>query len=134
MVTDEKSLQLVIQLNRLTSLGEIKWAIHQAPASITAGTDCVVPLYLETNHKGTRYGIYQIRSRAYDGERDTLYWNESVCLAVLDQDGRVLWDVSGVAPLWDLLSTVRGQIVNIDGLLNDLGANPGVIVKRRRFI
>lgn len=122
MVADEKSLQLVIQLNRLTSLGEIDWDVRQPPASITAGTDSVVPFYLEANYKGRRYGLYQIRWRAYDGEHDTMYWTESVCLVVLDLSGRVLWEVTGVAPLWDLLSTARGRIINIDDLLNDLGA------------
>jgi hypothetical protein len=122
MITDEKSLQLIVQLNRLTSIGEIRWSVQEPPYFLRAGTDSVFPLYMEAQYKGTRYALYQCRWRNYDGEHDTMYWTENVWLAVLDPEGRALWETTGDAALWDLMSTARSRLVSIDSLLNDLGS------------
>ncbi|MBK5125002.1 hypothetical protein IQ288_34825 [Burkholderia sp. R-69980] len=120
MIIDEKSLQLIVQLNRFTSMGEIQWTVQEPPIWLRAGTDAVIPLYLEARYKTARYALYQIRQRSYDGERDMLYWTEDVVLAVLDDMGRSLWETVGGSALWDLLNTARMRLVSLDSLLNDL--------------
>ncbi|KVV85195.1 hypothetical protein WK86_11610 [Burkholderia cepacia] len=79
-------------------------------------------MYLEASYMGTTYALYQERSRSYDGERDMLYWTEDVSLAVMDFDGRALWETTGSTALWDLMSTARSKLVSIDSLLRDLGS------------
>jgi hypothetical protein len=123
MMTDDKSLQLIVQLNRLTSIGEIQWKVEDPPAMLKTGTDAVIPLYLEARYKATRYALYQIRQRTYDGDRDMFYWFEGAALAVLDDTGRSLWQTEGGSALWDLMNTARTRLVSIDSLLNDLSSH-----------
>lgn len=118
----DKALDLIIQLHRRTSEGRIAWRVREAPAGMTAGTDSVVPLYLETTVRGNRYAIFEERYRQYDGDREVFYWTSELALAVLDLSGRVLWRINEPYTALDgLYTAARACVVNIDSLLSDLG-------------
>ena len=122
MTNDDQSIQLLVALNKLTSLGTVSWTVNEPPRRLVAGTDVVIPLYLEAIHQGVKYALYQVRIRRYDGDRDQFYWDESVILAVLDGEDRVLFEVSRqYSALIDLFSTARSKLVSLDRLLKTLG-------------
>lgn len=121
MNSEEKITALIIKLNKLTSLGQLDWHVEDAPRSILRGTDDYVPLYMSARYKGQRFGLYQHRYQSYDGEHDKFYWSESVVLVILDPEDRVLWESSqSSSALYDLFDTVRKEVSNIDGILDDL--------------
>jgi hypothetical protein len=122
MSNEDKTLQLLVALNRLTSTGQIKWEVAEPPSRIVRGTDVVIPLCFRAAYGKANYALYQQRTRLYDGEHDSFYWTESNVLAILDDDDRVLLEIAKqYAALDDLLSTVRAKVVSLDDLLKDLG-------------
>ncbi|RKP54521.1 hypothetical protein [Pararobbsia silviterrae] len=126
MQADAKILKLVVTLNRLTSLGTLKWAVAEPPWRLTTGADVTVPLYLEVHHKGQRYALYQERRRRYDGDRDQFYGVEDLVLVVIDLDGHVLLEVrEPYSALDDLFKRARAGLVDLDSILNDLGDPDG---------
>lgn len=119
--TDEKITALLVKLNRLTSLDKIQWKIEEPPRQILRGTDDYIPIFLQAVYKNQIFALYQQRFESYDGERDRFYWNESEVLAILDVDGRVLWQTTQQSSaLLDLFETARRKVANIDGMLDDL--------------
>ncbi|HWV06676.1 hypothetical protein [Ralstonia sp.] len=121
MFSDEKILKLIVSLNRLTSTGVLEWTLSEPPRRVTAGLDIVVPLYIEAQHRGQRFALYQERSRRFDGERDQFYAVEDLVLAVLDMEGRVLFEVRDqYSALQDLFARARASLVDIDSILSDL--------------
>ncbi len=121
MIPDDKITALIVKLNKLTSLEKLTWHVEDTPRSILRGTDDVVPIYLAAEYKGQQFGLYQLRSQLYDGERDKFYWTEKVVLVILDEDERVLWETPHASSaLYDLFETVRKEVSNIDGILDGL--------------
>jgi hypothetical protein len=121
MTPEDKVTSLIVKLNRLTSLGQIKWEVMDAPRTILRGTDDHIPLFMFTAYKGQRFGLYQHRYQSYDGDHDRFYWTERLVLAILDSEGRALWETPGhSSALFDLFETVRKKVSNIEGVLDDL--------------
>lgn len=121
MQTNERLTSLIVKLNRLTALDEIKWSVAEPPRSVDRGTDDYIPLFFTTEFKGQRFALFQQRYQQYDGEHDNFYWTERLTLAILDSEDRMLWEYSGPSSsLYDLLATVRAKVANIDKLLDDL--------------
>lgn len=124
MTPEDKVTNLIVKLNRLTSLGQIKWKVMDAPRTILRGTDDHIPLFMFTAYKNQRFGLYQHRYQSYDGDHDRFYWSERVVLAILDTEGRVLWETPEYSPaLFDLFETVRKKVANIEEVLDDLLAD-----------
>lgn len=121
MIPDDKITALFVKLNKLTSLGQLKWHVEDAPRSILRGTDDFVPLYMAARYKEQHFGLYQHRYQLYDGDRDRFYWSEKVVLVILDLEDRVLWESPHASSaLYDLFETVRKKVSNIDGIVDDL--------------
>lgn len=119
--SDDKIIALLVKLNRLTSLGQIRWEVHDAPRQLLRGTDDYIPFFLFTRYRGQSFGLYQQRYQSYDGERDRFYWNERVILAILDDEGRALWETTHeYSALIDLFETARRKVANVDGIIDDL--------------
>lgn len=119
--TDEKITALIVKLNRLTSLGELHWAVEDPPGPILRGTDYYIPFFMSAFYKGKRFGLYQQRYQSYDGDRDRLYWNERLVLALLDVEDRILWETSQqYSALGDLFETARRKVANVDEILDDI--------------
>ena len=121
---DDKVSALLVKLNRLTSLGNIEWRVEDAPRPLSRGTDDYIPFFMTAIHKGQLFGLYQQRFQSYDGEREKFYWNERLVLAILDSEGRALWEATQpYSVLLDLFDTARRKIANVDGIIDDLLAD-----------
>lgn len=120
MNSDEKITNLIVKLNKLTSLDKIEWEVADAPRAILRGDDHI-PLFMTCSYKGQRFGLYEHRYQAYDGEHDHFYWTNRIVLAILDREGRALWETPTQTPaLFDLFDTVRKKVSNIDGIIDGL--------------
>lgn len=126
MNSEERITTLIIKLNKLTSLGQIEWEVQDAPRAILRGTDDYIPLFMSTSYKGQKFGLFEHRYQAYDGEHERHYWTNKIVLAILDREDRALWETLSQTPaLFDLFETARKKVSNIDGLLDDLLEDDG---------
>lgn len=121
MTPDEKITTLLVKLNRLTSLEQIRWEVTDPPRAIARGTDDHIPLFLTTTYKAQRFALYQQRYQSFDGDRERFYWSERLVLAILDDEGRAIWEAPNQpSALYDLFETARNKVANIDEVINDL--------------
>lgn len=121
MFSDDKTTNLIVMLNQLTTLDKIKWSISDAPATLTKATDDYIPLYFSANYQNQKFAIYECRYKDYNPELDNFYWTEMLILAVLDLQGRVLWQTNKYSSaLKDLFETIRNKASNIDTLIDSL--------------
>lgn len=120
MIPDEKITNLLVKLNKLTSLGQLQWEVQDPPRTIARGTDDFIPLFLTTTYKGQRFGLFQQRYQWYDGEHDRFSWSEQLVLAILDNQDRMLWETHQSSALHDLFETARKKVSNVDKLIDDL--------------
>lgn len=121
MNADDRITSLIVKLNKQTSLEQLEWEVHDAPRAILRGTDDYIPIFMSCTYKGKRFGLYEHRYQAYDGEHERFYWTNRIVLAILDREDRVLWETPSQIPaLFDLFETVRKRVSNIDGILDEL--------------
>lgn len=121
MLTDNQASSLVISLNRLTSTGKLNWTLSRPPATISEGTNEVIPFYVECRHQDRLFCLYQCRHQAYNHDLEQYYWREIIVLAILDDQKRVLLElVEPSSAIADLLSTIRSQLIKIDDLLAEI--------------
>jgi len=124
--SEDKITALLVKLNRLTSLDKLRWNIEEAPRPLSRGTDDYIPIFMAARYKDQRFGLYQQRYQSYDGDRDRFFWNERLVLAIVDFEGRPLWETSRhYSALNDLFETARRKMANIDGMLDNLLEDDG---------
>lgn len=120
MSTENKTAQLITKLIRETAKGNVKWVVEEAPRSLNFETEQSVPLYLQTKYKDKILGIYDLRSKHFT-DVDEYYWSESIGFCIVDNKGRVVWELKEYSPaLLDLFNTAREQVAGIDDILDDL--------------
>lgn len=121
MPNEQKIIQLLSELTRLTSKGAITWSIVDAPDSLAHATNDVYPLYFQTTFKEQAIGLAQRRYQDYDGDRDRIYWTEEIVLVFLDRHKRVIWEArSPVSAMYNLFESVREKVADVDGILSNL--------------
>lgn len=120
MSTENKSAQLITKLIRETAKGNVRWSVEEAPRSLNYETERSVPLYLQTEYKDKILGVYDLRSKHFT-DVDEYYWSESIGICIVDDKGRVVWELNEYSPaLLDLFNTAREQAAGIDDILDDL--------------
>jgi hypothetical protein len=123
MSTENKTAQLITKLIRETAKGNVKWVVEEAPRSLNYETEQSVPLYLQTKYKDKTLGIYDLRSKHFT-DVDEYYWSESIGFCIVDNKGRVVWELKEYSPaLLDLFNTAREQAAGIDDILDNLLSN-----------
>jgi hypothetical protein len=119
--SDSKTTALLVKLNRLTSMDQLKWQVQDPPRSLSRGTDDFIPFFMVAHYKGQRFGLYQQRYQSFDGDREQIYWSERQVLAILDFEDRVLWETTRYSSaLSDLFETARRKVANVDGIIDGL--------------
>lgn len=119
--SEDKITTLLVKLNRLTSLDKMKWSLEEAPRPLSRGTDDYIPFFMAAQYRGRRFGLYQQRYQSYDGDHDRFYWTERLVLAILEFDGRSLWETQRhYSALDDLFETARRKVANVDGIIDNL--------------
>ncbi len=121
MATDNRILELIVKLTRLTTEGVIIWTISDATHPIIVGTDNIVQISFITEFQGKRIAIYQKRVPYFSGEYERVFWSELIVLAMLDEQNRVLWENSEESPaLNNLFEVVREQSSGINDFIDCL--------------
>jgi len=120
MNIESKTAQLVSKLMRETSEGLVSWKVEDAPDALWRGTETIIPLYLQTNYKGTVIGIYEVRSKHFYDEHD-FHWSEGLGLCVVDRFDKVIWESNEYSPaLQSLYETAREDASGINDILDNL--------------
>lgn len=134
----DKITALIVTLNKNTSQGKILWRVSSPPNFLTKGTQVEFPIFLRTEYKGQNFALYQCRSLepeqpsfeqlvkfsalpSFMRPAPQKIWEERIVLAILDNQGHVLWEEdSRQSALSDLFDTVRRKLSNIDAILDSI--------------
>ena len=110
--------ELITQLLRETLGKNISWSVVSPPYSLAQATESYVPVYLETNYKSTRIGVYEIRNRNYT-DYDEFYWSDSLGICIVhDPNDVVVWQVEEYSPaLSELFQLAREQASGLNNIL-----------------
>lgn len=120
MSVNDKAIQLIVKLNRETAKGEVNWSAETPPKSLVIATEAEVFVYFSAKYKNKFVAVFERKSKYFYDEH-AFYWSEAQVFAVLDDQDRILMEFEENSPaLNDLFSTVREQVADLDGLLNDL--------------
>lgn len=114
---DRTAANMAVRLLEETVKGGVQWSITDVPRNIREGTGNVHPLFVETNFKGSRIALYEERYRHFIDE-DNFYWSARVCMAVLDEADRVLWEVWDEPEINELYRVTREKVAGVGRLLN----------------
>ena len=115
-----KATRLIATLNRETIDGNLTWEAVDPPTSIRSGTDDLIPVCFIAQYSHRQLVVFERRFQQYSGEYEQFYWNTEICFAILDDDGRILWENSQSSALQDLYSTIGEIVSGVDQLLEDL--------------
>lgn len=120
MNLDDKAIKIITSLVRKTSDGEVKWSVGIPPQTLTSATEDEIHAYFEAPYKDRKFALYERKSKYFYDEH-AFYWISSQIFAILDNNKNVILEYSKQTPvLDDLFLTVRGQIADLDSLLDDL--------------
>jgi hypothetical protein len=120
MNINEKAIKLISKINRETSDKKLEWNVATVPSSLTEATECKIFVYFEAKYKNSTVAVYEKRLKYYHDE-DTYSWAPEIYFAVINQHRVVLWEFSERNPaLSGLFNTVREQVSDIDGMLDEM--------------
>jgi hypothetical protein len=132
-MSTDKIEQAIFKIFQMTHLGELEWRKAQPPASLTAGTDAVVPAYFETEYQGQRMAVFRERlaQPTWSAQRVGLAalwslpgkqpsWMEHDVLALLGDDGEVSYCFPPDRQIRDLLETVQYKASGVSSFLEQI--------------
>lgn len=114
-----KIAQLITKLTQETVKENIKWEILDAPKSLYYKTNKVIPLYLQTEYKGKKLGVYNLQTK---------HFNE-VVFCILDNNEKVIWELLENSSmlfsftLLNLFNTIKTQVFGINNIMENLFEN-----------
>lgn len=118
---DDKETALIVKLHRLTAEDKITWAVAEPPRSLWKGTDDQFPLFFRAAYKGSRFALYERRYQAFNIDTESLYWTDTIVLAILDPSDRVLWATrDATTAIYNFYETVRRKVADVDDIIDDI--------------
>lgn len=114
---DRTAINMAVRLIEETTRNNLQWQISDVPRSLKEGSGSIHPLFVESHFKGNRIALYEERYRHFTDE-DTFFWSTRVCLAILDDQDRVLWEAWDEAEINELFQYVRQSVAGVSTLLN----------------
>ncbi|CAI4158165.1 conserved hypothetical protein [Alteromonas macleodii] len=109
--------QLVTQLIRETNDGNVRWRVKPPPYSLNQATENYVPLYIETDYRDARIGVYELRQK-YFTDVDEYHWTETLGICIVQESETVVWQVEEYSPaLKELFNMARHQASGISSIL-----------------
>jgi hypothetical protein len=130
-MSDSKFEQAVHKVFELTHLGEIVWTKKSPPKSLTMGTESAFPLYFEATYQGRQLALFEERfyqahsdvakaaARMF-GESGRDGWREKAVLALLDDDGDVVYEFPSTRETQALLRTVCHKESKVENFIDEL--------------
>jgi hypothetical protein len=120
MPSDQKLEKLILLLIRETTEGRIKWQAAFSPKTRVIGTDDIIADYFVAEFKEQGIAVFDRRSRGYDPDHDSLYWQSDPGFALLNE-GDITWETEHPKPqLWNLLKVARESAADVDNIVDSL--------------
>jgi len=121
MKDDEKqTIALITKLTRLTKEGHLTWQKIRPPTSLTETSNYEIAAFYKTRYKKHDLALYDLRYQMWDDTGEVIGWDQRYQLAVLDEDGDILWQFPRVPGLHELASSIAYKVGNVDQVLKDL--------------
>ncbi|NIC29368.1 hypothetical protein [Serratia plymuthica] len=122
MYTD-KTTQLLVELNKLTSEKIITWQANEPPDGFDLGSEDIVPMLYHCHFKGKNLAVYLRKYKHFQDESE-YYWSDRITFAVLNENFKILWENPLPSQaLRDLYEAVTLQTAGVNELLDDLLGN-----------
>ena len=130
--TEDKWVEAVAKLIKLTQASKIKWSSSKPPDYLKGDADDYVETIFLAKYNDRNLRLYQriykIEFNPLTGSglfkfgdpRPDYLWSSNVALEMLDLDGNKIWKFPQVTPLEDLLTSVRFQVADLDGFIEKL--------------
>lgn len=115
----EKIDRGVLQIFRLTQIGELVWQRKQAPHSLSLGTDSVFPYYFESRYQDKTLAIFLERHRYALSEADER-WAERFKLGLLNEAQELQYEFPSSRVTRDLFEAVRIKESQVEDFLDKL--------------
>ncbi|MDQ2130638.1 hypothetical protein R4I72_18080 [Leclercia adecarboxylata] len=116
----DKTIKLVVLLNKLTVQKSLEWTVFDAPKSLTEGTEDKIQIIFHTNYKEKDFVIYNRKFRHYIDEYEWS-WTEGIVLAIVTPDFKPIWEMyEQTQALRDLFNSVSKQASGFDDFVDEL--------------
>jgi len=118
MTLEEKSEKTVKKLLELTQENEIEWRRVTDTRFLTRGTDDVVDVAYFTEHKSSRFVLYEVKFRSFDMD-GMAYWDNDIRVDVRDSEFIIVWSLPRNRMMWDLLRAAQIKAGNAERVMDD---------------
>jgi len=130
--TEDKWVEAVAKLIKLTQENKIKWSSSKPPDNLKGDADDYVETVFLTKYNEKNLRLYK---RIYKVELDYLTslghfkigtslpkytWRSEVILEMLDLGNNKIWTFPTVTPLQDLLTSVSYQVADVNAFIENL--------------
>ncbi|OBS99018.1 hypothetical protein A9259_21985 [Vibrio cyclitrophicus] len=116
-----KEVKLLVEFQKLTSQGMLVWNLIDPPKSLVSATDDYIPNCYATEYEKKKFIVFSRRYQDYSPDFEQLYFSERVEIAMIDFNGRILWEYTERTPaLNDLFAIIKRQNSGIDDIFNNL--------------
>lgn len=134
--TEDKWVEAVAKLIKLTQENKIKWHSSEPPTNLKGDADDYVETVFLTKYNDRNLRLYK---RIYKRDLSPLVsalkktmgesyprfsWYSSVVLEILDLGNNKIWTFPTVTPLEDLLTSVRFQVADVNAFIEKLLNEP----------
>ncbi len=115
-----KEAQFVSQILQMTQTRELRWERTDAPQALWIGTDSRIFDFFAAPLSDKVLGIYEIRDRFYDGDRDQHFWSSSITLGLFDKRMNHEYTFRVASAVMDLFNEVKRQVANVDDFFDSV--------------
>lgn len=119
MNSNGKVNQLIMQLLRDTSEGNVNWFHSEPPRYLSYATDDVIAAFFRAQYGAVEVAVYEVRYKYYHDE-EAYNWSSEARFAILQGENVVL-DLRSTSPaLANLFGLVRSRANGLDSILDSL--------------
>ncbi|EIX1616019.1 hypothetical protein MJ669_004020 [Cronobacter sakazakii] len=117
---NDKTIKLVVSLNKLTVQKSIEWTVLDAPENLIEGTEDIIQVVFHANFKGKDFVLYNRKYRYYLDEHEWA-WAEGLVLAIVTPTYKPIWETyEQTQALRDLFNSVTKQASGFNDFVDEL--------------
>jgi hypothetical protein len=120
-----KEAQFIAYVLRQTQAKTLRWERREPPQALWLGTDSKIFDFYCASLADKTLGLYEVRNRHYDGDRDQFFWGSDVQLALFDRVLNHEYTFNAAAGVYDLFSEVKRQVAGVDDFLDRIMEDKG---------
>lgn len=117
MNKDINIYDIINKLIKLTRNEQIKWERGRPSSFLIIDEDEKVDMMYITKYKNRFLRLYEKKYKSYESDAETYYWDSTVILELVDDEGLTEWKFPFDNNLWELIEAVKYQTADVKGFL-----------------